>query len=343
MFKVSTTVAALLVSGFMGLACSNSRVVGNVGDGASGDQASSTGQACILCSTPGGAGGSSIGGTGGQCDASPSCNPGDIPLTSDEDCLNYPDSCYVNQQCGQVITCRHGTAADVDAGGSDGDSETGGSAGYFHFPTFFPFCNRGDQQVASGIGLTSMETIDLPGSCPVERECYFLSGILCMLPEGVHCDDLPRCNPGDTQVTSWGYSYTQMALDKIGCPDLRRCYKVSICSRSILCRAAADAGVPPVACSGTWSDGIPLEPPAASADAGDGGPIPCCGDWSVNRDSRELCDLGNLNGMCLDAQLNPVGLPEDMSCQSQSTSCNCPAGTSVLCSTMCTFSTIYGP
>jgi hypothetical protein len=47
--------------------------------------------------------------------------------------------------------------------------------------------------------------------------------------------------------------------------------------------------------------------------------------------------------MCLDAQWNPAGYPEDMSCQSVTVLCKCPAGTSVLCSTMCTFSTIYGP
>jgi hypothetical protein len=342
MLKTSTTVAALFVSGFTGLACSSSRVEGSIGDAAlaSGGQAGGTGGVCIVCIVP-------VGGTGGQCDASLSCNPGDIPVASDEDCLNHPDSCYVNQQCGQVITCRHGTDTDVDAGGSDGDSGTGGSAGYSHFPTFFPFCNPGDQQVASTIGLTSSETVDLSRNCPVERECYSVSGtagqILCMLAEGAHCDDLPRCNPGDAQVTSWGYSYTQIALDAIGCPDPGRCYKVSLCSQSILCRTAADAGVPPVVCSGTWSDGIPLEPSAASDAAGDGGPIPCCGDGIVNVDSRERCDLGSLNGMCLDAQLNPVGHPEDMSCQSVTVLCKCPAGTSVLCSTMCTFATIDGP
>ncbi|GEM_PF-2745551 len=324
MFKVSTAVAAFFVSGFMGLACGNSRVEGNAADGASGGHAGSTGEVCIICSAPDGA-------TDGPCDASPSCNPGDIPITSDEDCLNYPDSCYVNQECGQAIACRRGTDTDADAGGPDGDSGTGGSIGYFHFPAFFPLCNPGDEQVASA-------------NCPAERECYSVSGtILCLLPDGEHCNDLPQCNPGDIQVTSWGYSYTQVALDKIGCPDPDRCYKVSLCSQSILCRAAADAGVPPVVCSGTWSDGSLPESRAASADADDTRPTPCCGDGIVDANIGERCDLGSLNGMCLDAKLNPVGHPEDMSCQSRPVLCNCPAGTSVLCSTTCTLSYIDGP
>jgi hypothetical protein len=139
MCRTSTVVAALSVFGLVGLACSKSRVEGNIGDAAlaSGGQGGGTGGVCIVCIVL-------VGGTGGQCDASLSCNPGDIPVASDEDCLNHPDSCCVNQQCGQVITCRHGTDTDVDTGGSDGDSGTGSSAGYSHFPTFFPFCNPGD-------------------------------------------------------------------------------------------------------------------------------------------------------------------------------------------------------
>jgi len=203
MFKTSMVVAALSVSGLVGLACSSSRVAGNASDGAltSGGQAGSTGEVCIVCSAPGGA-------TAGQCDASPSCNPGDMPITSDEDC-GFTAICYTNVVCGQ----------------------------------------------------------------------------------------------------------------------------------SFLCRAATSARI----CGGTRTDAGILEPQDASADPDDGGTTPCCGDGSINADNWERCDLGNLNGMCLDAQWNPVGYPEDMSCQSRSVLCNCPAGTSVLCSTMCTISFIDGP
>jgi hypothetical protein len=87
------------------------------------------------------------------------------------------------------------------------------------------------------------------------------------------------------------------------------------------------------ACSGTWSEGVFLEPPDASADGDEGGTMPCFGDGTV--DQGEQCDVGTLNGMCLDVLGNPVGYPENADCQSFPASCNCPADTMVLCSTTC--------
>ena len=99
-------------------------------------------------------------------------------------------------------------------------------------------------------------------------------------------------------------------------------------------------GVHAGACSGTWSEGVFLEPPDASADGDAGGTTPCCGDGTV--DQGEQCDFGNLNGRCLDVLGNPVGYPENAGCQSFPASCNCPAETNVLCSTMCTIPLILG-
>jgi len=99
-------------------------------------------------------------------------------------------------------------------------------------------------------------------------------------------------------------------------------------------------GVHAGACSGTWSEGDFLEPPDASADGDAGGTTPCCGDGTV--DQGEQCDFGNLNGRCLDVLGNPVGYPENAGCQSFPASCNCPADTMVLCSTMCRIPPIPG-
>ena len=143
-------------------------------------------------------------------------------------------------------------------------------------------CNTGDQQVAAGPGL------DSSGSCPPERECYTLQPrcgpILCVLPEGMHCNDLLSCNPGDTPTTP--------ADEQCQFPTL--CYTNRLCSQFILCRATASpyAGI----CAGTWSDGGIPEPPDASAGSEDAGRKPCCGDGIVDTEYGEQCDLGPLNG-----------------------------------------------
>ena len=69
-------------------------------------------------------------------------------------------------------------------------------------------------------------------------------------------------------------------------------------------------------CSGTWS-----EPPDASADGMDGGRIPCCGDGHVDEQYGEMCDLGNLNGLSLDASGNPT---DAAGCPACTTNCSVP-------------------
>jgi hypothetical protein len=148
-------------------------------------------------------------------------------------------------------------------------------------------CNTGDQQVTAGPGLASS------GSCPPERECYTLQSscgpVLCLLPDGVHCDDPLSCNPGDTQTAQWG-------PDCVGYPS--PCYTKYLCAQSITCNNSASpyGGI----CSGTWTDGGVLEPPDASADGGNAGRKPCCGDGIVDIEYGEQCDMGSLNGVSED-------------------------------------------
>ncbi len=179
-------------------------------------------------------------------------------------------------------------------------------------------CNTGDQQVTAGPGL------DSSGLCPPERECYTVQSscgpVLCLLPDGVHCDDPLSCNPGDTQTQQGG-------PDCVGYPS--PCYTKYLCAQSITCNSSASpyGGI----CSGTWTDAGVLEPPDASADGGDAGRKPCCGDGVIDDQYGEWCDVGNLNGMCLDTQGNPV----NASCPLPSVGCNCPAGSYMYCTTIC--------
>lgn len=315
-----TAVAATLVVGWMGWACGDSSLKSGAADagGARGGQGGSsiahgnTGESggtsgvggvslCLSCAV-------SVGGAGGHCDAPPSCNPGDIPVTSDADCLDYPDSCYVNEQCGQATTCRRGADASMAVGGSNGDGGEGGAGGSSPLPIFFPICNPGDQQVASGVRtFYDYVKTDLSGDCPAGRECYSLDGstgpILCMLPEGEHCNDPLSCNPGDTQAED----------AEAGCATTAPspCYKARLCTQFVLCKSAADAGMPAVVCTGVWSDGLSFATPGPSADGGSATSPHCCGDGIVDRD--EECDLGDLNSVPVDTSswpwtANPKGI-----------------------------------
>jgi|GEM_PF-2501685 hypothetical protein len=184
-------------------------------------------------------------------------------------------------QAGSATSSQGGTggSATIGQGGTDGQ-----------IVACFPNCNPYDQQVTSGPGL------DYSGDCPPERECYSLvntcGSTLCVLPEGVHCSDLLSCDPGDTPTT----------LGNQDCGVRDFCYTNKLCAQSIRCRLSPYGGI----CSGTWSDAGILEPPDASADSSDAGRIPCCGDGIVDYHYGEMCDLGPLNGKCLDSQGNPT-------------------------------------
>jgi hypothetical protein len=290
--KIATAAASAFLAGLNGLGCGGSGLMtGGRDAGALGGNAGGTGGAgaarggasgIFILPDSGWATGGSGGGADGPCDASVSCNPGDIPVTSDTDCLNYPNSCYVNAKCGQVMTCRHGDGGS----GARGDS---GTAGTSNFPVFFPLCNSGDQQVASAVAPYAVNNqTDLSTQCPPGRQCYlqgdFFDGtILCMVPEGVHCNDSPACNPGDTQIP---------VVNLAPPSNLGPYYRVLLCNQSVLCVSSADASVFTTLCSGTYSDGRGLE----TLDGGQA-PTSCCGDGHA--DPGEECDLSVLNGVTL--------------------------------------------
>jgi hypothetical protein len=188
-----------------------------------------------------------------------------------------------------LAACSQGHTSQDATGGATTASQ-GGTGGSTPGCTVYPSCNPGDQQVTSGPGL------DYSGDCPPERECYSLvntcGSTLCVLPAGVHCDDPVSCSPGDTPTT----------LGDPDCGVQAFCYTNRLCAQSIRCRLGPYGGI----CSGTWSDGGVLEPPDASADEGDAGRIPCCGDGIVDYHYGEICDFGPLNGKCLDSQGNPT-------------------------------------
>jgi hypothetical protein len=195
--------------------------------------------------------------------------------------------------CSQGGTASYRSPSQGGSGGSATNSQ-GGTGGSTPICTVYPYCNPGDQQV--GVGQS--------GDCPAERECYSLSttcgSVLCVLPEGVHCDDPVSCNPGDTRATG-----------DAGCETSSLCYTITPCDQSVACTASASqyAGI----CSATSSGGGRLEPQDASADGDDAGIMHCCGDGIVDWIYGEQCDLRPLNGVCLDAHGNPAeaGCPID--------------------------------
>jgi len=222
-----------------------------------------------------------------------------------------------------------GTFRSTSQGGTGGSTtiSQGGTGGSAPICTVYPSCNPGDQQVTSG------PELDYSADCPPERECYSFSAfdelgnncgsILCVLPEGVHCDDSLSCSPGDARI---------MPEDCVRYPNL--CYTKQLCTQSIYCESSVSPYPYGGLCSSTWPDaGIP-EPPDASADGGDAGRKPCCGDGIIDTEYGEQCDMGSLNGFCLDSQGNSV----HFGCGSGIISaCPCPADTQELCTVYCQF------
>jgi hypothetical protein len=107
-----------------------------------------------------------------------------------------------------------------------------------------------------------------------------------VLPEGVHCTDKIACNPGDTETSLDGY-----------CSQFP-CYNVQLCSSTIWCKYATDAGV-----AASASD--------AAVD-GDAIAVGYCGDGIVQTDQGEQCDWGAENGklqgayFCISCKLIPL-------------------------------------
>jgi hypothetical protein len=145
MFKKSTPVVAILVTGVLGLACSNSGLKSTAHDAgaASGGQAGSTISSETASGTggtigPGKAGGATTGGIGGLS------SPGGAGGTN------------ISATGGTI-----GTGGSNGSGGTAGSSGTGGTGGQGPMCALYPMCNPGDQQVGS--------------PCPPGRECYSLS------------------------------------------------------------------------------------------------------------------------------------------------------------------------
>jgi hypothetical protein len=271
-------------------------VVGPVGVGCSGSGLSTAARdAAVVSDTGGGAGATSDArdGAGGLfiavdatvvdvdrfkgrlCDAKAACEPGDIPLTSDDECLTRPNICYVNGRCDEFVACRRA--------GSDGTRKPDLT------PTFFPLCKPGDVQLASTVRPYGSVSGRLSSDCPAGRECYSRAGsygaILCMVAEGGYCNDQPSCHPGDTQVDR------NDAIEDWGSAVF---YDVFLCGKSVVCRWSADAGLPSSTCVGVWSDGTGDDPDGL----GETRPA-CCGNGQV--DPGETCDVGPLNGAWLDS------------------------------------------
>lgn len=225
-------------------------------------------------------------------------------------------SCFIGLACSSSRVVDNVADAALVQDGSATTSQDGaaGSCVYLEYPP----CNPNDQRVTSG------PESDYSGDCPPERECYSLPGfdgfrnncgsVLCVLPEGVHCDDPLSCNPGDTP----GISYDE------DCAFAGFCYTRLLCARSLSCIVATSACA--ALQSGMWTDGGVLDHPDASFDGNPAGRVPCCGDGIVDRESGEQCDLGEANGACFDAGGKLVGYPEVT---------DCPLDTQVLCTWNC--------
>jgi len=121
---------------------------------------------------------------------------------------------------------------------------------------------------------------------------------------GVPCSGPLLCNPGDTLIL----------LGDTSCEAPNFCYEKALCAQSIVCQTWRTT-----ACSLTSPDAGPLGPQGTSAGGSDAGRTSCCGDGIVDADHGEQCDMGNMNGLVLDANRNPTD-----------------AGGCPLCSTDCT-------
>jgi hypothetical protein len=188
--KMPTIVAAILLAGLVGMACSSSGLKRSAGDAgaASGGQAGSTISSGTTSGTggpigSGGAGGASIGGTGGTI----------------------------------------GAGGSNGSGGTAGSSGTGGTGGQGPMCLAYFMCNPGDQQVGTDCP-AERECYTLSLGCGSGR----YNTTTCVLPVGVHCDDPLLCNPGDTQATFGDRGWIGCA-DPHACYQLNLCAYFIVC------------------------------------------------------------------------------------------------------------------
>ena len=318
--KIQTAVATILLAGFAG--CSSSSLKTSAGDAAtaSGGQAGSATSSGTASGDGGsvgpvGGGGVSTGGTIGTGGAGGSIQGG---------------------AGGTIGPGGEGGASAVATGGSGGTNGPGGAGGIGGTGgacASFRMCNGGDSQLGYG----GFET-DPSVGCPTGRECYVLQyecgNTFCMLPEGVHCADKLTCNPGDIETSFDDRNCTEA-------PDL--CYIKQLCANYIWCKDSMDAGA---AASESGANGdAPAAATGVDASALNAG---YCGDGIIDMNLNEGCDLGNLNGLCLDYQSrmpldSGVESPVDAGCPLGSFDwdgtpvCNCPSCSMVFCTTSCQY------
>lgn len=267
-FRIPTAVVATFLTGFVGLACSSSSLktspgdAGAVGGGRTGGSISngSTGGAGGALG-PVGTGGDGAGGTIG-----PGGSGGSIVAGA--------GGTIGPVGAGGVST--GGTTASgrsSGGGGTAGNARTSSTGGQGGSATSSPCLSEARCNVG-GLVVEELGNADLSKECPAERECYALynrcTSSLCVLPEGVHCTDKITCNPGDTEASLDGY-----------CSQFP-CYNVQLCTNTIWCKYATDAGVA-----------------ASSSDAAVGGDamaVGYCGDGIVQANLGEQCDWGAQNG-----------------------------------------------
>jgi hypothetical protein len=309
-FRLPTDVVATFLAGIVGLACSSSSLKTSAHDagGASGGQAGS-----ISGGVTGGAGGA-----GGPVRAGGVSTGGTIGSGG-------AGGSIVGNTGGTIGPGREGGASTVATGGNSGTSGPGGAGGIRGTGgtcASFRMCNGGDSQLGYG----GFE-IDPSVGCPTERECYVLQygcgNTFCMLPEGVHCTDKLTCNPGDMETSS----------DAPDCSKYQGCYIKQLCASEIWCKHATDAGVD-VSASATGMDTGASDAEVWDASEPESGVdatyVPSCGNAIV--DPGEYCDLGSLNGWCLDSHLNSV----NFGCAANwTTYCPCPGDTQEFCTANC--------
>ena len=220
-----------------------------------------------------------------------------------------------------------GTGGSRTDGGTAGSSGTGGTGGQGPICPVYPKCNPGDQQM------------DM--DCPSGRKCYLM---------GVSCGPVQNtiiCAFGvdagvDAATPDAGLDVRTMrpcgdgVLDPGEQCDDGNTNSGDGCNAFCQIEARWQCPTPGQLC-------IPC-----GTNACDAGPVGYCGDGILQTDRAELCDLGPLNGVCLDQQSRTPpdadqGSVGDAGCPLGSWDwdgtqvCNCPAGSRVLCTTTCQY------
>jgi cysteine-rich repeat protein len=331
-----TAVAATLLAGFFGLACSNSGLMASTAD--AGPPSVGQGGSTINSVGTGGAGGA-IGPVGG----------GGV---STGGTIGF----------GRVMG-RNGGA--VVSGGGCGILCTGST-------NYNPWCGNGvldpreecdDGNAKNGDGCSSLCQIEINYVCPSPGQPCIDTAVC---GNGIWTPD-EACDDGNT-VSGDGCSGDCQTIEPgWHCPiPGKPCSQICSSSQldgSVPCSDANDLvdrcgdGIVTAGEECDCGDGMVAVPAGCLGPNGDyaygGCTTKCtrgrrCGDGIIDTNFNESCDLGNLNGVCLDDQTETPqdageGSPEDAGCPlgsfdwSGTPVCNCPSGSMVLCTTSCQY------